>query len=67
LCPSTGKLATKVKKKGITFNNENSKVENFAALKDTILTDTPPVHVYNPRKIKRKHGGVVVSEAETKE
>jgi len=31
-----------------------------------ILKDTTPVHVYNPKKIKRKHGGVV-SEPETKE
>ena len=32
-----------------------------------ILQNAPPVHVHNPRKIKRKHGGVVVSEPETKE
>ena len=31
-----------------------------------ILEDAPPVHVHNP-KIKRKHGGIVVSEPETKE
>jgi len=32
-----------------------------------ILQNAPPVHVHNPRKIKRKHGGVVVSEPETKQ
>jgi hypothetical protein len=32
-----------------------------------ILEDDSPVHVHNPKKIKRKHGGVVVSEPETKE
>jgi len=32
-----------------------------------ILENAPPVHVHNPRKIKRKHGGAVVSEPETKE
>ena len=32
-----------------------------------ILEDAPPVHVHNPKKIKGKHGGIVVSEPETKE
>jgi len=32
-----------------------------------ILENAPPVHVHNPRKIKRKHGGVVVWEPETKQ
>jgi len=32
-----------------------------------ILEDAPPVHVHIAKKIKRKHGGVVVSEPETKE
>jgi hypothetical protein len=32
-----------------------------------ILQNAPLVHVQNPRKIKRKHGGVVVSEQETKD
>jgi len=32
-----------------------------------ILKDTAPVHVNNPKNIKRKHGGIVVSEPETKE
>ena len=32
-----------------------------------ILKDASPVHVHKPKKIKRKHGGVVVSEPETKE
>jgi len=34
---------------------------------DMILGNTPPVLVHNPRKIKREHGGVVVSEPETKQ
>ena len=53
--------------KGITLKYENSKVVNFTILRDMILENAPPVHVHNPRKIKRKHGGVVVSEPETKE
>jgi len=64
-CPSTGKRATKCKVKGITLNYENSKVVNFTTLRDMILENAPPVHVHNPRKIKRKHGDVVVSEPET--
>jgi len=32
-----------------------------------ILEDAPHVHVYNPRNIERKHGGIVVSEPETEE
>ena len=66
-CPSTGKRATKGKVKGITLNYENSKVVNFTTLRDMILENAPPVHVHNPRKNKLKHGGVVVSEPETKE
>ena len=31
-----------------------------------ILEDDTPLHVHNPRKIKRKHVGVVVSEPEAK-
>jgi len=31
------------------------------------LEITPPVHENNPWKMKRKHGGVVVSEPERKE
>jgi hypothetical protein len=53
--------------KGITLNYENSKVVNFTALRRMILDDATPLHVHNPKKIKRKHGGVVVPEAETKE
>jgi len=52
---------------GITLNYDNSKVVNFATLRVKILENAPPVHVHNPRKIKRKHGGVIVSELETKE
>ena len=31
------------------------------------MEDDTPLHVYNPKKIKRKNGSVVVSEPETKE
>ena len=65
-CPSTGERTIKCKVKGITLNYENSKVVNFTTLRDMILKATYPVHVHNPKKIKRKHGGVV-SEHETKE
>jgi hypothetical protein len=66
-CPSTGKRTTKCKVKGITLNYENSKVINFTSLRHMILEDDTPLHVHNPKKIKRKHGGVVVSEPESKE
>ena len=66
-CPSTGKRTTKCKVKGITLNYEYSKVVNFTTLRDMILENAIPVHVLNPNKIKRKQGGVVVSEKETKE
>jgi hypothetical protein len=59
-CPSTGKLATKSKVKRIILNYENLKVVNFATLRDMI-------HVHIPRKIKRKHCGVLVSEPEIME
>ena len=49
------------------MNYENSKGIYFATLRDMILKDSAPVHVHNPKKNKRKHGGVVVSEPETKE
>jgi len=32
-----------------------------------ILKDIAPVHIHNPKKMKRKHGGVVLSEPETKD
>ena len=66
ICPSTGIRTTKCKVKGITLNYENSKVVNFTSLRNMILEDAPPVHVYNAKKITRKHGGIVVSELETK-
>ena len=58
--PSTVKRVTKWKVKGITLNYENSKVVNFTTLRDMILENYP-------RKMTWKHGGVVVSEPETKE
>jgi hypothetical protein len=66
-CPSTRKRTTKCKVKGITLNYQNSKVVNFDTLKRMILQNAPPVRVHNPRKIKMKQGGVVVSEPESKE
>ena len=49
------------------MNYENSKVLNSTALRNMILEKAPPVHVHNPKKIKREQVGVVVSEAQTKE
>jgi len=66
-CPSTVKRATKCKVKRITLIYGNSNVVNFTPLRDIILENAPPIHVHNPRKLERKHGGVVVSEHETKE
>jgi hypothetical protein len=65
ICPSTGRSKCKVK--GITLNNDSSKVVNFATLKSMILENSEPVHVHNPKKIKRKHECVVVTEPESKE
>ena len=65
--PSTGTRTYKCKVKGITLNYENSRVVNFTSIRNMILNDNTPLHVHNPLKIKRKHGGVVVSEPETKE
>ena len=64
--PSTGKRTTKCKVQGITLNYDNSKVGNFTSLRNMILEDNTPLHVHNPRKIKRKYGGVFVSESERK-
>jgi len=65
--PTTGKRTTRLKVKGITLNYDNSRVVNFTSQRNMILEDNSPLHVHNPRKIKRKHGGVVVSEPERKE
>jgi len=48
-------------------NHENSKVIYFAKLGDMVPEKASTVHVHNPRKQKRKHGGVVVPEREKKE
>ena len=40
---------------------------NFTSLRNMILEDITPLQVHNPRKIKRNHGGVLVSEPEKKE
>ena len=52
--------------KGITLNYENSKVVTYTTVSNMILKDAAPVHVHNPKEIKRKQVGVV-SELETKE
>jgi len=44
---------------------ENLKVVNFTTLWDMILLNAPTVHLNNPRKIRLKYVGVVVSELET--
>jgi len=46
------------------MNYGNSKVVNFTTLRDMFLENTPTMHVHNPRKIKLKHDGVVVTEPE---
>jgi len=51
--------------KSVTLNYE--KAVKFTALRNMILEDDTPLHVHIPRKIKRKHRGVIVSEPETKE
>ena len=66
-CPSTGKRTTKCKVKCTTLNYENSKVVNFTTLRDMVLKDAAPVHIHNPKTIKRKYGGVVVPQPEAKE
>ena len=66
ICPSTGKRTTKCKVKGITLKYENSKVVNSTALRDMILEGAPPVNVHNPKTIKGKHGGIVVSARDQK-
>ena len=66
-CPATGKRTSKCKVKGITLNYNNSEVVNFTSLRNMILEDDTTLHVHNPKNIKRKHCGVVVSEPETKE
>ena len=65
-CPKADRRTTKCKMKGITLNYENSKVVNFPSLRNMILEEDTPLHVHNRRKIKRKHGGVIVSEPEKK-
>jgi len=65
--PATGKRTSKRKVKGITLNYNNSEFVNFTSLRNMILEDETPFHVHNPKKVKRKHGGVVVFEPETKE
>ena len=65
-CLSTGKRARKCKVKGITLRFENSKAVHFTIFRDMILENAPPVHVHNPRKIKRQNSRVMVSEPERK-
>ena len=51
----------------MNLNYENFKALHFTNLRDMILKDTTPLHLHNPKNIKRKDGCVVVSEHETKE
>ena len=41
---STGKRTTKCKVKGITLNNDNSKLVNFTSLRNLILEDNTPLN-----------------------
>jgi hypothetical protein len=66
LCPSTGTHKLRCKAKCITLNYNTSKVVNFDSLRKMVKEDPTPVHVRNPKKIKRKHGGEVVSAPESK-
>jgi hypothetical protein len=66
-CPSSGKRTSKYKVQGITLNYEKSNVINFTSFRNMILEDNTPLHVNNPKTIKRKLCGVVVSEPEMKE
>ena len=53
--------------KDIILTYNNSEVVNFTSLRNIIHEDDTPLHVHNPKKIRMKHCGVVVSEPETKE
>ena len=65
--PLMGKSTSRCKVKGTTLNYDNSSVVNSTFLKNMILEDNTPLHVHNPRKIKRKQIGVIVSEPDKKE
>ena len=60
-CPATGKRISKCKVKGITLNYNNSEIVNFTSLRSMILEDDTPLHVHNPKKIKRN---IVVSSSQ---
>ena len=62
--PLIRKTWKKCKVTDITLNYANSKVVNFATLRDMILENLAPMHVHIPLNIKRKHGGLVVLEPE---
>ena len=53
--------------KGYTLNYDISEVVNFTSSRNMNLEDNTPLHVHNPRKIKRKHGGIVVYRPEKNE
>jgi len=61
-CHSSGNPISKCK-----VNYKNSKILNFTALISMILEYNMPLHVHNAKKIKKKHGGVVMTEPETNE
>ena len=53
--------------KVITLNYENSKGVKFTSLRRMILQDNTPLNVHNPKKVKRKHGGGLVSDRKGKQ
>jgi hypothetical protein len=61
--PSRGKRTTKCKVKCINLIYEYSNVINLTALRNMILKTT---HVHNPKKMKCKHSGLVISEPRKK-
>jgi hypothetical protein len=65
--PSLRTHTTKCKEKGIIQNDTNSRTIIFTSLHHMILKDSTAVHMHNPKKIKRKHGSVFVSESESEE
>jgi hypothetical protein len=67
ILPLNRKTYNETEVKFITLNYEHSKVLNVTALSSMILEDDTPLHVHNPKKIKRKYSGAVVSVPETKE
>jgi hypothetical protein len=66
-CSSNGNPTRRCRVKGLIVNYENSKVINFTSIRIRILEVDPRLHVKNPKKIKRKHSDILVSEPESKQ